>query len=528
MTQDLNSGAIPKTGSPERILVAEDEPEIRSYLDVALRWLGYSVDFAADGEEALARLQENGADYGLLLLDMIMPRKDGMETLRAIRAYDTGLPVIMLSSRSSPVTAADALKNGASDFLVKPVSHEELSKVIQKALRFRPAPAQGFAESRSPSEPPLVVSSSWTKKIDLFLEQVGASEVPVLLQGETGVGKEVLARQIHACSRRAKKPFLKLNCAALPPELIESELFGYERGAFTGAFRSNSGKFELADGGTLLLDEIGDMDFKLQAKLLQVLQDGEFMRLGSNEICRVDVRIIAATHCDLEKAISAGRFREDLYYRLNVIRIEVPPLRERGEEILSLAQFFLKKHTPPGTAPVEMSSSLRQTLTAHNWPGNIRELENVIRKLVALRRSDIVVEELKQAGARRRAAAERVSNRQGPDLETESDPERRLLNFDDRARRLSAVKRHPHEEAPYTVSSADADEFLDGATKPSILDKVDEARRQAETKAILDALNATLWNRKQAATLLNVDYKALLYKMKKFGIGSKAARTATR
>ena len=197
--------------------------------------------------------------------------------------------------------------------------------------------------------------------MDLFLDQVGSSEVPVLLQGETGVGKEVLARQIHACSRRAKKPFLKLNCAALPSELVESELFGYERGAFTGAFRNNPGKFELADGGTLLLDEIGDMDFKLQSKLLQVLQDGEFLRLGSKEICRVDVRVIAATHCDLDQAISDGRFREDLYYRLNVIRIEVPPLRDRGEEILSLAQFFLKKHTPPGEAPVEMSSSLRQT-----------------------------------------------------------------------------------------------------------------------------------------------------------------------
>jgi two-component system, NtrC family, response regulator AtoC len=529
VTQDPTNGAVSKISSAVRILVAEDEPEIRSYLDVALRWLGYSVDFTGDGEEALTRLREQGADYSLLLLDMIMPRKDGLETLREIRTFDTGLPVIMLSSRSSSATAADAMKSGANDFLVKPVSHEDLGKAIHKALRFRnPDPERGSDEHLPLSETCPVVSSSWTKKLDLFLEQVGASEVPVLLQGETGVGKEVLARQIHACSRRAKKPFLKLNCAALPPELIESELFGYERGAFTGAFRSNPGKFELADGGTLLLDEIGDMDFKLQAKLLQVLQDGEFLRLGSNEICRVDVRIIAATHCDLEKAISDGRFREDLYYRLNVIRIEVPSLRERGEEILSLAQFFLKKHTPPGTAPVEMSSSLRQTLTAHDWPGNIRELENVIRKLIALRRSDLVVEELKQAGARRRALTVGLSTRQGPDQGTESDPERRLLNFDDRARRLSAVTRHPHEHAPYTVSSADADEFVDGATEPSILDKVDEARRQAETKAILDALNATLWNRKQAATLLNVDYKALLYKMKKFGIGNKAARTATR
>ena len=522
MTQDPN---LPKATSAVRILVAEDEPEIRSYLDVALRWLGYSVDFAGDGEEALARLQEQDANYSLLLLDMIMPRKDGLETLREIRKFDTGLPVIMLSSRSSPVTAADAMKSGCSDFLVKPVSHEDLSKAIQKALRFRPEREPGSAEGPLFSETPLVVSSSWTKKVDLFLEQVGSSDVPVLLQGETGVGKEVLARQLHVCSRRAKKPFLKLNCAALPSELVESELFGYERGAFTGAFRNNPGKFELADGGTLLLDEIGDMDFKLQAKLLQVLQDGEFLRLGSKEICRVDVRVIAATHCDLDQAISDGRFREDLYYRLNVIRIEVPPLRERNEEILSLAQFFLKKHTPTGEAPVEMSSSLRQMLTAHNWPGNIRELENVIRKLVALRRSDLVLEDLKQAGARRRAIAAGFSTRQGPNHWIESRPETPLLNFEDGVRRLSAGKRHPSEDSS-AISATDADEFVDGATEPSILRKVDQARKQAETEAILDALNATLWNRKQAATLLNIDYKALLYKMKKSGIGNKAARAS--
>ncbi|MBZ5676588.1 MAG: sigma-54 dependent transcriptional regulator [Acidobacteriia bacterium] len=527
MTQDPGNGAVSKIPSAIRILVAEEEPEIRSYLDVALRWLGYSADFTGDGEEALARLREQGADYSLLLLDVIMPRKDGLETLREIRTFDTGLPVIMLSSRSSPVTAADAMKSGSSDFLVQPVSHEDLSKAIQKALRLRHVePESGSAGHPSLSDTSPVVSSSWTKKLDLFLAPVGSSEVPVLLQGETGVGKEVLARQIHACSRRAKKPFLKLNCAALPSELVESELFGYERGAFTGAFRSNPGKFELADGGTLLLDEIGDMDFKLQSKLLQVLQDGEFLRLGSNEICRVDVRVIAATHCDLDQAISDGRFREDLYYRLNVIRIEVPPLRERHDEVLSLAQFFLKKHTPPGEAPVEMSSSLRQTLTAYDWPGNIRELENVIRKLIALRRSDLVVEELKQAASRRRAIAAGSSSRQGPNLRLESRLDAPLLNFEDGARRFSTEKWHSPEHASAQVSATNGEECVDSALDPSILRKVDEARKQAETDAILGALNATLWNRKQAATLLNVDYKALLYKMKKCGIGNKTVRAS--
>jgi len=527
VTQDPTNGAVSKIPSTVRILVAEDEPEIRGYLDVALRWLGYSVDFVSDGEEALARLRKQGADYSLLLLDMIMPRKDGLETLREIRTFDTGLPVIMLSSRSSSVTVADAMRSGASDFLVKPVSHEDLSKAIQKALRFRHVEAEPNSAECSPlSDISPVVSSSWTKKLDLFLEPVGSSEVPVLLQGETGVGKEVLARQIHACSRRAKKAFLKLNCAALPSELVESELFGYERGAFTGAFRTNPGKFELADGGTLLLDEIGDMDFKLQSKLLQVLQDGEFLRLGSNEICRVDVRVIAATHCDLDQAISDGRFREDLYYRLNVIRIEVPPLRERHDEVLSLAQFFLKKHTPPGGAPVEMSSGLRQTLTAYDWPGNIRELENVIRKLIALRRSDLVIEDLNQAAARRRATSVGSSSRQASNLKFESRADAPLRYFEDGARRLSTAKQHSHEHASAKVSATNREESVDIAPDPSILRKVDEARKQAETEAILSALNATLWNRKHAATLLNVDYKALLYKMKKCGIGNKTVRAA--
>jgi len=253
--------------------------------------------------------------------------------------------------------------------------------------------AEGFAVTGDV----YVATSPWTRKLKLFLDRVGAADVPVLLQGETGVGKEMLARQICACSPRAKRPFLKLNCATLPSELVESELFGYERGAFAGAFRNTPGKFEMAEGGTILLDEIGDMDFKLQAKLLQVLQDGEFSRLGARETVRVDVRVIAATHCDLERAIADGRFREDLYYRLNIIRIEVPPLRERREEILPLARFFIGKHTKPGDAPVEINPHLSRTLMAHLWPGNIRELENVMRTLVVLGDPDRAAEDLRQA-----------------------------------------------------------------------------------------------------------------------------------
>jgi two-component system response regulator AtoC len=305
------------------------------------------------------------------------------------------------------------------------------------------------------------------------LERVGNSDVPVLLQGETGVGKEVLARQLHARSPRARKPFLKVNCAALPSELIESELFGYERGAFTGAFRNKPGKFELADGGTILLDEIGDMDLKLQAKLLHVLQDQEFERLGGREPVRVNVRVMAATHCDLEAAVREGRFRADLYYRINVISIKIPPLRERRDEILDLAEFLLAKHAPAGCRPPAVPAVLRQALLAYDWPGNVRELENVMRRYLVLQDAEMIARELS--------------------LRSLAQP-------------MGAV-------------ASPAVNLLEPANGTSPLRKVEEAKRHAERDAILAALNTTQWNRKQAAALLGVDYKALLYKMKKLGIG---------
>lgn len=520
-----------RTHSTPRILVAEDDPEVRGFLEVALRSSGFSVDVVEDGEEALACLKENGAGYALLLLDLIMPRKDGLETLREIRQFDTGLPVIMLSSASSPLHVVDAIKSGANDFLPKPVSHEDLIKAIQKALRIRPEMdlTTAATELVPHSGKAYIASSSWTKKMDLFLKQVGSSEVPVLVQGETGVGKEVLARQLHACSPRAKKPLLKLNCAALPSELIESELFGYERGAFTGAFRSSPGKFEAANGGTILLDEIGDMDFRLQAKLLQVVEDGEFLRLGGSEICRVDVRVIAATHCDLEQAIVDQRFREDLYYRLNIIRIEVPPLRERKEEILPLAQFFIKKHSKPGDTPLEITSSLRQILLAHTWPGNIRELENAIRKMVVLRRPELVIEELRRVSIRGQLSTIRGSSLNGDrwanGLQGESSQKTAALP-DERTPNASSNEAANTEASPITALPAGTGNAGRSAGQPSILRKVDEDRKQAEIEAIVAALNASLWNRKAAAVLLSVEYKALLYKMKKLGIGEKMLRTA--
>ena len=312
------------------------------------------------------------------------------------------------------------------------------------------------------------------QEIYSLVKQIGWSEAPVLIQGETGTGKEVLARELHAHSPRADRIFIKLNCAALPSELVESELFGYERGAFTGAFQRKAGMFELADGGTILLDEIGDMDVRLQSKLLQVLQDQQFQRIGGKDMISVDVRVLAATHRDLEKAIADHSFREDLFYRLNVINLVLPSLRERRDDILALAEFLLKKHSPVKSSAALLTCDLRNALFNYTWPGNVRELDNVIRKLIVLRDPDLIARELHMKSRRKSV--------------------------------VSVPAREQHLLPRPEVNNS------------AIFEQVTLAKQQAETEAILSALNATRWNRKRAAALLKIDYKALLYKMKKLGM----------
>jgi two-component system, NtrC family, response regulator AtoC len=453
------------------ILVAEEEPEARDYLEMALRCEGYSVEAVVDGEEAL-NCFAIGMPISAALLDVVLPKRDGLQVLREIRNGGRTLPVIVISGAPSPGVVVEAMRLGANDFLGKPITPESLRRTLNGvfgSIQTESAPAP------EPSLPgPLFFGfSPAMRELQTMVKLVARSETPVLIQGETGSGKEMLARHVHANSLRAQKPFVKLNCAALPSELVESELFGYERGAFTGAFQRKPGMFEIADGGTLLLDEIGDMDFKLQAKLLQVLQDHEFQRLGGKETVRVDVRVIAATHNDLEKSIAAGTFRQDLYYRLNVVSLCVPPLRDRHEDIVALADFLLEKHSPEGPLP-EITPALQQALLLHDWPGNVRELENVVRKLTVIGDAGLIAHELTARVARKTLAA---------------------------------------------VPS------LDGAVRPDpipasapILEQVTRAKQHAETEAILAALNATHWNRKKAAALLKIDYKALLYKMKKLGV----------
>ena len=307
-----------------------------------------------------------------------------------------------------------------------------------------------------------------------FLRRVGRSDVPVLLHGETGAGKEVMARKLWSYSNRVGKPFLKLNCAALPSELIESELFGYEKGAFTGAMVDKPGKFELAQDGTILLDEIGDMDTRLQAKLLQVLQDGEVQPLGSSRIVNVNVRIMAATHRDLQAAIAQGSFREDLYYRVSVINITIPPLRERRDEIIRLAEELLERHVVPGASAPQIPETLRRAMLAHSWPGNVRELENVMRRFLVYQDAELLAAELGDPSAPHKL-------------------------------RLAVASTPTPPCSPLATGRVSFDHFA-------------EASRSAESKLLLETLESVRWNRRHAASLLDIDYKALLYKLQKHGI----------
>jgi two-component system response regulator AtoC len=464
------------------VLIGEDEPEVRSYLEMALRCNGFSVAMAENGEEVLDSLRAAERPVSAVLLDIMMPEKDGLQTLREIRRIYSDMPVIMISGECSPPRVMEAMRSGATEFLGKPVSHEELSKTLWRVLSDGPILSGKRVTTLAPkASAECFMGGSRLKDLHHMLGRIGPADVPVLIQGETGTGKEVFARQIHLNSPRANGPFVKLNCAALPSELVESELFGYERGAFTGAFQKKPGMFEMADGGTLMLDEIGDMDFKLQAKLLQVLQDQEFRRIGGKESIRVNVRVIAATHRNLEQAIAAGQFREDLYYRLNVVSVQIPALRHSKEILIPLVEFLLKKHAPPGIPVPPITSALADCLMNHDWPGNVRELENIVRRLLVFGDPDIIIQDLRLRTRMRGITA--------------------VLP----AANNSNIQLEPHTPA---------------------LEEVNRARQQAETQVILDALQTTKWNRKEAAALLKIDYKALLYKMKKLNIEGKDRHSA--
>ncbi len=497
-----NGGSVPK------VLVVDDEADAREFMAMAFKCEGYAVEVAEDGEEAVQMVSERPNDFSAVFLDLLMPRKDGLTALREIRGVNKELPVFITSFASSPVNIVESIKAGAVDFIPKPLTHEDLRKHMLRVGR-PGLPAGRPAEKAGDwKEQKFWGTSRRMREIHNQVERIATSEAPVLIEGETGVGKEVLAREIHAHSPRAGRPFVKLNCAALPSELVESELFGYEKGAFTGAFQRKAGMFEVADRGTILLDEIGDMDYRLQAKLLMVLQDREFQRLGGKETVRVDVRVMAATHRDLHKAIRNESFREDLYYRLNVINVHIPPLRERKEDIVPLAQRFMQKHAA-GAGPVPLPGALQQAMLGYDWPGNVRELENLIRRLLVFRDPAEMVREIAIRANRLAKGAGAPANLRV--IET-AEPEERVM--------AAAANGYEPPVEPYTAQRAAT---AGPPERQSALGEVAKAKQEAETAVILEVLEATHWNRRRAARVLNIDYKALLYKMKKLSIGAGAS-----
>ena len=355
------------------ILITGNTNELGYVAECALTLSGVRVELTEDQTNAVDRICAEGQRYSLLVLDLGADLHSFVDVLKTIEKPCRPLRTIVLCTGPDQIGLVREFRG--CTILRKPVSQDELIAAISDALDSAADESKLFADTKyavPSAHGDLPSTGTWSQRIESLLLRVASSNVPVLLQGETGAGKEVIARRLHALSRRADRPFIKLNCAALPSELVESELFGYERGAFTGAFKNTPGKFEMAHKGTILLDEIGDMDFRLQAKLLQVLQDNEFYRLGAHEASKIDVRIMAASHCDFEEAIAERKFREDLYYRLNIVDIKIPPLRERRNEILPFCELFLQKHATAEWPRLDIDPILRQVLLEYSWPGNVR------------------------------------------------------------------------------------------------------------------------------------------------------------
>ena len=464
-----------------RVLIIDDDPGIRDYLEALVSRRGYEVRAQPTGEEALKGLEEAPPD--LVTLDVVLPGMDGLETLQRLKEKLPEVPVIMLSGHGHARTIVEAMRLGASDFLRKPFEVEELELAFQKALEKRALKQEVErlrGRARSEAEFMLLTGDNpKMREIRDIIEQVADTDITVLVRGDSGTGKEVVARTLFQLSDRRDRPFVKVNCAALPSELLESELFGFEKGAFTGAQKRKLGKFEYANHGTIFLEEISEMHPALQAKLLQVLQDGEFSRLGSESDVHVDTRIIAATNRNLEEAVSDGSFREDLYYRLNVVTVHLPPLRERRDAIPLLVDQFLQKNNEQYRKNLEqLSPETMATFMKYHWPGNVRELENMVRRMVVLGNEQSVIDEISLSGARAEADEESKNSLDLDALGADFSSEQGID--------LKAISRR--------------------------------AAQLAERRVIERVLHQTRWNRKEAAERLQISYKALLYKMKENGL----------
>ena len=493
------------------VAIVDDDSAFASYLRTFLSLRGYDTRSYSRGDEMLASVKQ-GDPPDIVLLDVMMPGMNGLETLRALKAAKPDLQAIMLSGREHASTIVEAVRLGAADYVVKPDDPEGLGEIaldsaIKNAIEKTRLVSEITELRRQLSDDQDRAFLFWGNSPDMesiaqVIEQVSDSDVTVLIRGESGVGKELVARAIHQCSPRKDRPFIKVNCAALPAELLESELFGHEKGAFTGAATTRIGKFEQADTGTIFLDEIGEMKSALQAKMLHVLQDAQFTKLGSNRSITVDVRVVAATNRDLEAMMGRGEFREDLYYRLKVIEVTVPPLRERRGEIPHLTGFFMDRYARRYNRRArQLSGELTQLFLSYEWPGNIRELENMIKRIVILQDESLVIREMSRAV--RPHAAFAVAGVGAPGNGPLPSP----VEADD----IVEIE----DEVPEEESDAAA------PAGSRLADVAKAASTKAERAMIEETLNTVHWNRRRAAEQLGVSYKTLLNKIKECGISRK-------
>jgi two-component system, NtrC family, response regulator AtoC len=504
-------------GKPQ-VMVVDDDLSMCNFLRSFLADRGYQAITLASAEEAVKRYYTERP--AAVILDVVMPGSmDGLDALAAFKKIDREVPVIVLSGQGRTTTVVQAMKLGAADFVSKPFDETDLEVPLANALKQRQlsreiASLREELQSKTKYDM-LFGNSERMAEVRDLIDRVADTDVTVLIRGESGTGKELVARALYASSLRRDKPFVKVNCAALPTELLESELFGFERGAFTGAIQHKPGKFEFANHGTMFLDEIGDMSFPLQAKLLQVLQDGEFSRLGGKHDVHVDVRVVAATNRDLEHAVATGLFREDLFFRLNVVGISLPPLRERREEVPILAEYFLKKYSVQYNKPFgDLSAETMRLFVEYDWPGNVRELENQIKRVVVLGSEAHIGKEMSHAMA---MAAQRVHMpmmSHQPAISAHqpagvSHPPAATAAA--RTNGSAATAAAPHTPAEIAAAAADAGNY-------SLKDISREAARQAERELIFKMLQHTRWNRKETAEILGISYKALLYKIKENGL----------
>jgi len=452
----------------ETILIVEDKESMAQMLKETMDTEGYRSLIARDGAEGIRRIKENKID--IVLTDLKLPKKDGMDVLRAAKEENPLLPVILMTAYGSVDVAVRAIKEGAFDFITKPFDTDHLLHLIKKAVENQRLMAENILLKEEFSSvigmPKIIGKSGRILDVAKKIQKVAPTKTTVLLLGESGTGKELFARAIHCLSPRKDHPFVPINCAAIPKELLESELFGHEKGAFTGAEARKPGKFDLADRGTIFLDEIAEMDLSLQAKIMRVIQEGEIERVGGLKAFPVDVRVIAATNKDIERAVSEGTFREDLYYRLSVFPIRVPSLRERAEDVPLLVDFFTRKYCTEMKTPLKgVSKEVVQMLTDHPWKGNVRELENTMERAIILCDGTTIT-------------PEHIS--------------------------LSPI---PMKAKLETLP-------MNGTLE----DTTKEALRLAETQRIKRALQETRGNKSRAAELLSVSYKTLLTKIKDYGI----------